>query len=431
MLVCACQVFARQGTPLTVPVFAELATNLAGNRKKKFSRHFVSNFISRHSSELTADNGKITSPTRSLETMLALTKEFILNFNMLLATEKATKDNIFVFDETIIGCNPALPLVIGETKESAGRNNNVVLTTEPGMGSVIPFSMVDGSTPFRVLIVRTKELYKSKDPEFWLSPEEEKTDPNAPHRVFLHSESGYISIELFSCIMDEFAKWWTSAHPGLDCYLICDNLSIHRNEDIVATMKSKGIHFIYIMPGSSHWFQVHDHLPFAQLKKTFMNERNMSFASFLLPRDCLRALFMAYYYDAEKVALDKEIVMQSFSDVGLWPFDPTKIEENCRKFCPVLPGPDENDDLSNIARAIHTCIAKELDIAVQKIRALDCVSMTSPKKGRSRKSSKNKTRKSGTIRIREKLYATATNATDTISKPARKRGRPRKSDDKN
>jgi len=53
-----------------------------------------------------------------------------------------------------------------DAKESAGRNNNVVLTTEPGMGSVIPFSMVDASTPFRVLIVRTKELYKSKDPEF-------------------------------------------------------------------------------------------------------------------------------------------------------------------------------------------------------------------------------------------------------------------------
>ena len=160
---CACQVFMRQGTPLTVPVFAELAINLAEKGKKNV---FVSFFISRHWSELTVNNGKITSPTRSLETMLALTKEFILHFNMLLVMEKATKDNIFIFDETITGCNHALLLVIGETKESAGRNNNVVLTTEPGMGSVIPFSMVDGSTPFRVYFFGTKELHKSEGPEF-------------------------------------------------------------------------------------------------------------------------------------------------------------------------------------------------------------------------------------------------------------------------
>jgi len=177
------------------------------------------------------------------------------------------KKNIFVFDESIIGCNPALPLVMGEVKELTGGKNNVILTTEPGLGSVIPFSMTDGNTPFIAFIVRTKGLYKSGDLGFWLYPEAEKGDPNAPHRVFLSSESGYISTDLFSCIMDEFANWWTSTHPGQECYLICDNLIIHRNKEIVATAKRKGIHFLYIMPGSSYWFQVHDQQHFALLKK--------------------------------------------------------------------------------------------------------------------------------------------------------------------
>ena len=38
MLVCACLIFARQGTPLTVPMFAEVARNLAANKKKNISR---------------------------------------------------------------------------------------------------------------------------------------------------------------------------------------------------------------------------------------------------------------------------------------------------------------------------------------------------------------------------------------------------------
>ncbi len=58
------------------------------------------------------------------------------------------KKNIFAFDESIIGCNPSLPLVIRELKEPAGGKNNVILTTEAALGSVIPFSMTDGSTSF-------------------------------------------------------------------------------------------------------------------------------------------------------------------------------------------------------------------------------------------------------------------------------------------
>jgi len=52
--------------------------------------------------------------------------------------------------------------------------------------------------------------------------------------------------------MQEFTKWWTSTRPGLEFFLISDNLSIHRNKDIVEEAEHNGI------PGSSHWFQVHD-----------------------------------------------------------------------------------------------------------------------------------------------------------------------------
>ena len=96
--------------------------------------------------------------------------------------------------------------------------------------------------------------------------------------------------------MDEFTKWWTSTRPGLDCYLISDNLSIHRNEEIVADAEAKGIHMLNIMPGSSHWFQVHDQLPFAILKKKLMIEKNRYFGSFFLPREVVRALLVHNFY---------------------------------------------------------------------------------------------------------------------------------------
>ena len=86
-------------------------------------------------------------------------------------------------------------------------------------------------------------------------------------RPFLENKTGRLTIELFRYVMDNFISLWTTPLPGLDCFLICDNLSVHKDCDIIKDTLSKGIHLINIMPGSSHWFQVHDQLPFAILKK--------------------------------------------------------------------------------------------------------------------------------------------------------------------
>ena len=69
---------------------------------------------------------------------------------------------------------------------------------------------------------------------------------------------------------------------------------------------------------------------------------------------------MCNFYKAEANALRPEVVVKSFDDVGLWPSNPEKILENCRKFCPVKPQPNESDDVSNLARAIKTCMSDEL-----------------------------------------------------------------------
>ena len=49
MLVNACLIYARQGTPFTIPIFAEVARNVAGrDEEHPFSRHCVSDYVSRH-----------------------------------------------------------------------------------------------------------------------------------------------------------------------------------------------------------------------------------------------------------------------------------------------------------------------------------------------------------------------------------------------
>ena len=85
-LVCACIVYLRQGTPLTIGAFIDIASFFAQKDDKHlFSRHFCYSFLERHASEICLKSGKLTSPTRCSKVMLQKTKEFITRFEKKMA----------------------------------------------------------------------------------------------------------------------------------------------------------------------------------------------------------------------------------------------------------------------------------------------------------------------------------------------------------
>ena len=161
------------------------------------------------------------------------TYEFIESMNDIMRTNTINMKNMVVFDETVLGDSLTLPLYIGARKDSGGGSTNVCRTRQKRLGSYIPFSLPDGSTPFRVFIVRDEEMKKGDGITVTLAPGWEKGLQGDPHRLFLKSETGFLNKDIFAYIMDEFGKWWTVRNPGLHCFLICDNLSIHRSETIV------------------------------------------------------------------------------------------------------------------------------------------------------------------------------------------------------
>ena len=98
MLECTSLIYARQGTPFTVPIFAEVARIFAErDEEHPFSRHFVADFVARHHTELSMDCGKITSPTRRSDIMLQMTQDFIDQFNELVVTKKANEKKYLRF----------------------------------------------------------------------------------------------------------------------------------------------------------------------------------------------------------------------------------------------------------------------------------------------------------------------------------------------
>ena len=269
-LVNICRKYANRGEPLTIPDLIELASRyMRFPKNKKISRHFVTDFAKRHKDELCVKAGKETSPSRSSDVMDVHTREFVDELDPLFRENRINRNNLFVFDETIIGETARKQLVIGPRRKSGGGNINKFSRRVKALGCYIPFSKCDGSTPFRVFVMR--DTVTSKPPGPNGEPEENVRVVRTAtlYRLYLSSRYGYLTIPLFICILNHFSKWWNESFSGLDCYLICDELRIHVNDDIVQFANSKGIHIKTIMPGSSHWFQVHDQLPFGQLKKKY------------------------------------------------------------------------------------------------------------------------------------------------------------------
>ena len=221
MLEAACVFHARQGIPLTYEEFIDIATLFAKrDEDHRFSREFVKGFVKRHESVLCGGGGKITSPTRCLETTQEKTKEFIDLMNSYMRGNTLNAKNLVVFDECVIGDNKYVPVVIGERRKSGGGNINVLRVREKALGCYIPFSMPDGSTPFRVFIFKSGCRREGRCLAHALTQTAERGLRTCPHRLFLESRKGFLTADLFKIVMEEFIKWWRLANPGLHCFML-------------------------------------------------------------------------------------------------------------------------------------------------------------------------------------------------------------------
>ena len=184
------------------------------------------------------------------------------------------------------------------------------------------------------------------------TPTKEKGFRNTPYMVFKSSPTGYLSKELFKEVTESFIFWWTSTRPGLECVLLSDNLPIHRNKEVVAMAESNGIHMLNIMTGSSHRLQVHDQLPLATLKKFLGVHFYDCFQGLSSLSDDEVKSRMAEFYKAEENALQENVLLASFNDVGLVPWNPDAIMRNARDRSPTDTQASDGDKIDEFAKKL-------------------------------------------------------------------------------
>ena len=112
-----------------------------------------------------------------------------------------------------------------------------------------------------------------------------------------------------------------------------ENLRIHCNNHIVATAMTKGFHTLNIMPGSSHWFQVHGQQPFCLLKKKWLIKKSEFSGCFSPVPDMKRKQLMCMIYDAKAYAFETHVLRNAFTDVGMSPWNFERILDVGQNYC--------------------------------------------------------------------------------------------------
>lgn len=203
---------------------------------------------------------------------------------------------------------------------------------------------------------------------------EARHDAQHVKRVYFTSETGYMTADVFRCVITEFIAWWKVVSGGRDCYLLCDNLACHANDEIVDMALNERVYLWTIMPGSSYWFQVHDNLPFAQLKKEMSHlVDSVVFRSGDSPATRQR-LVAGCFYKAEDTAFTPAVVRSAFKNVGLWPFDENLILSRAMEQQKV----NEDDKMMHISNVIKGVL--EQDEQIEETRRNEMLKLTAPVK---------------------------------------------------
>ena len=79
---------------------------------------------------------------------------------------------------------------------------------------------------------------------------------------------------------------------------------------------------------------------------------------------------MAMFYQAERKALAKHVLLKSFADVGLKPFDPAKIFANCAEQTPSQPSVYYTEATNELISAIKEQTRKRVCVQDQLLSSL-------------------------------------------------------------
>jgi hypothetical protein len=138
--------------------------------------------------------------------------------------------------------------------------------------------------------------------------------------------------QLFSDILNVFLDILKLRSPGLECQLYLDRLHAHLQPAVAYRARKAGLWFNWYSAESSTFLQPADDKQFAVFHSTLNAVSSRIDLAHNLRSDTPHTLVLSYFWEALKAAVSPAVVISSFRNTGIFPWDSERIRQNAARY---------------------------------------------------------------------------------------------------
>lgn len=296
-------------------------------------------FLQRYNSCLAPTTKKTMEANRKNGLILEATEIFVVAFEKMLGTWKLKNkpQSILTCDETLLNVTDGK--LVATRIKSAHTKCEPTDTRPPLYGSMLTFVAADGTFWLCAICICIKDAKATVNVPVFPTASRES---NAPLKVvMLTSDSGYFQREHYEeCVrtlLMLFAEHGVSTSPKA---LLADNLGIHRSPQLVRECMDKKLQLCALAPNCTAFMAPLDNEIFASFKMSLARNVKDIQSENALSGDSpvpTGALIPASLSAALAAGFKKGIIIQSFRNTGIFPWNGEKIKQNATAYCDLPP----------------------------------------------------------------------------------------------
>lgn len=318
--------FSQCGSPLTKAAAIAVLRKLMSKGDSWNGWPMLKRILSSYRKDVHVRKGKVLTKKRTALGMLEEVKQFI---NAVEHGPNYPKHAQLNCDEMILWCkNESGQVIVCSSLEKP----NFIGRQHQCVGTYLPFVAADGTVLCSFYIL--KQTSASGCAMLDLTDENalfgNSRSRSSWPRYFAATETGYINKATWRNILSKVVELWTSKYPGLNCRIYMDNLSSHCCPIAVGQAFHKGVHCWFLPKNTSHFLQPLDNLCFAQMRRILnrlVAEERLKSAIWAVDGHS----FMQLVFTAEQEAMSRRVVLKSFEQTAIMPFNKKVMLEHTIK----------------------------------------------------------------------------------------------------
>lgn len=366
LIACASLVRSRMKLALRPKALARVAFDYFG---VQISLPTAAALIRRQSDVLRLKNGKVVTKARVGTPLLADIYQFVDVFERVQATFPVTADSLINVDESRVAAGRDGSTGYQVVTGLDDHGDNVSIQVDTTKLSILPFVTASGKCLMVAIIVKApKSVKDDEDANVYLVLDQGEARASrrlsaAPWQYYYCvTGTGYVNRAAYLACCRKFADLWQKHYPGLWCWVLADQLEVHKDAAIVKEMMEHHIFFLYFAKNCTHFLQPLDGLVFAAFKRRFRMALEQLTYDAAVSGGSSKGLVYNATYRALEHAMTPKTISKSWQQRGVWPFDRELILIEAEKWVGA-----QREQLDNTRRASRV---SDVDIIVSQTKEI-------------------------------------------------------------